>query len=303
MNIQEQKRFNELYEEYRRRLILQGYSKTTVENYSRSIRRLALWINQCPDERLGKKDFEAYFIALLKTHSWSTVKCDRNGFTHYWELVLELDWQWVNIVKPPKTKHLPDILTPDEITKMLSHVQKTRYRIYLYTVYTLGLRLSEALYLKVGDIDGKTMRVHIHDGKGCKDRFVILTGNTYDVLRRFWATHKNQTWLFPPQNPERYESGPMDKGAAQRAMKLAVKAANIHKTVSIHNLRHSFATHSLEAGMDLRSLQVLLGHESPKTTALYTQLTDILVKNNHEIVNAFTSRIGLPLMEENDNEN
>ena len=301
MNILEQERFNRLYEEYSRLLILQGYSKTTVENYSRSIRRLAQWADQCPDERLGKKDFELYFIDLLATHSWSTVKCDRNGFTHYWKLVLGLDWQWVNIVKPPKTKHLPDILTPDEITKILRCVKKTRYRICLYVIYTLGLRLSEALYLKVGDIDGKTMRVHVREGKGCKDRFVILTDNTYAILRRFWATHKNQTWLFPPKNPEKF-SGPMDKGALQRAMKLAVEAANIRKSVSIHNLRHSFGTHSLEAGMDLRSLQELLGHESPETTAIYTQLTDTIVKNNNTIVNEFTSRVGLPLIEEIDNE-
>lgn len=301
MNIQEQERFEQRYEEYRRLLILQGYSKTTQENYSRSIRRLAKWAGQCPDERLGKKAFEAYFVALLKTHSWSTVKCDRNGFAHYWKLVLGLDWQWVNIVKPPKVKHLPDILTPDEITKVLNCVKVTRYRVYLYTVYTLGLRLSEALYLKIGDIDGATMKVHVREGKGCKDRFVILTDNTYTVLRSFWATHKNRTWIFPPQNTERH-SGPMDKGAAQRAMKLAVDAANIHKTISIHNLRHSFATHSLEAGMDLRSLQELLGHESPKTTALYTQLTDTIIKNNHDIVNAFTSQVGLPLIEEIDHE-
>lgn len=301
MNIEEQSRLDQAYEEFRRLLILQGYSKTTVENYSRSLRRLAVWADQCPDERLNKKNFEAYFTELLLTHSWSTIKCDRNGFAHYWKLVLGQDWQWVNIVKPPKVKHLPDILTADDINKLLRCVKVTRYRVYLYTVYTLGLRLSEALYLKIGDIDGKTMRVHIREGKGCKDRYVILTDNTYMVLREFWSTHKNNTWIFPSKNQERYQ-GPMDKGAAQRAMKLAVEAAGIHKTVSIHSLRHCFATHSLEAGMDLRSLQELLGHESPKTTALYTQLTDTIIKNNNDIVNAFTSRLELPRIEGLDNE-
>jgi len=301
MNKSEQRKFNTRYAKYQRLLTLQGYSKTTIDNYSRAIRRLAEWCDQCPDQRLTKDDFEGYFTQLLQTHSWSTIKCDRNGIMHYWQLVLQLDWPWIDLVKPPSTKHLPDILTAEEINAVLNCVQKLHYRVYLYTVYTLGLRLSEALYLQVGDIDGKTKRVHIHEGKGCKDRFVILPDNTYRVLRMFWQTHHNKKWIFPSLQTERYDC-PMDKGAAQRAMKLATEAANIHKHISIHNLRHSFGTHSMEHGMDLRSLQELLGHESPTTTAIYTQLTDRLHKNNREIVNAFVSQVALPRMEDDSDE-
>lgn len=301
MNKTEKRKFDARYTQYQRLLTLQGYSKTTIDNYSRSIRRLAQWWGKCPDKRLKKNDFEAYFSELLKTHSWSTIKCDRNGIMHYWELVLELNWQWVDLVKAPRVKHLPDILTADEITTFLGCVHKLQYRIYLYTVYTLGVRLSEALHLQVGDIDGKTMRVHIREGKGCKDRFVILPDNTYLVLRRFWQTHHHKTWIFPSLQPERYD-GPMDKGSVQRAMKLAIEEAKIHKHISIHNLRHSFGTHSLEAGMDLRSLQELLGHESPTTTAIYTQLTDLLHKNNQDIVNTFVGKVALPQMEDDSDE-
>ena len=219
----------------------------------------------------------------------------------YWELVLGIEWPWVSIVRVPNVRHLPDILTSTEVSAVLQRVHKLHYRVFLYTVYTLGLRLSEALHLKIGDIDGKTKRVHIREGKGCKDRFVILPDNTYHVLRTFWKTHQHKKWIFPSLQPSRYNN-PMDKGSAQRAMKLAVKEVNIHKSISIHSLRHSFATHSLETGMDLRSLQELLGHESPTTTALYTQLTDTIHKNNQDIVNDFVGKIGFPRMEEDSDE-
>jgi len=273
-----------------------------LQTFVFSVHELGLsdWCDQCPDQRLTKSDFEAYFSQLLVTHSWSTIKCDRNGIMRYWELVLEIDWPWIDMVKPTKTKHLPDILTAEEIVVVLNCVHKLCYRVYLYTVYTLGLRLSEALHLKVGDIDGKTKRVHVHDGKGCKDRFVILPANTYRVLRLFWQTHRHNKWIFPSLQPKRHNS-PMDKGAAQHAMKLAVEEANIHKKISIHNLRHSYGTHSLESGMDLRSLQELLGHDSPTTTAIYTQLTDTIHKNNQAIVNEFVAKIGMPRMEDDTN--
>jgi len=293
MNTREQRLFDVNYAQFTRLLILKGYRKATVDNYTRGLRRLALWYNKCPNKRLKKADFEAYFSELLQTHSWSTIKCDRNAFMRYWELVLEQDWQKVDIIKPPVERHLPDILVADEINLTLSCVHRLHYEVYLYTIYTLGIRLSEGLFLQVGDIDAKNKRVHIHEGKGCKDRFVILPENTYRVLQQFWRTHRNAKWLFPSLQPQRYTS-PMDKGAAQKALQLALGEANIHKHISVHSLRHSFATHCIEQGMDLCSLQSLLGHESPKTTALYTQLTETLQKNNHAIVNLFVNRIKMP---------
>ena len=214
---------------------------------------------------------------------------------HYWKLVLGLDWEYVNMVKPPIKKHLPDILVAEEINRTLSCVHRIHYQVYLYTVYTLGIRLSEGLFLEVGDIDGKTKRVHIREGKGCKDRFVILPENTYQVLRQFWCTHRDKRWIFPSLQANHCDT-PMDHGSAQKAMKLAVEDANIHKRISIHNLRHSFATHCIEHGMDLRSLQELLGHESPDTTAIYTQLTDTLQKNNNAIINEFVNLIAMPVI-------
>ncbi len=293
MNTCEKRKFATKYPLYERLLVLQGYAKATIDNYCRSVRRLAEWADKCPDNRLKKADFEAYFSLRIHSHSWSAVKVDRNAFMRYWELVLERDWDYVSLVKPPVVRHLPDILVAEEINQTLACVHRAHYEVYLYTVYTLGIRLSEGLYLQVGDIDGKARRVHIREGKGCKDRFVILPDNTYKVLRQFWSTHQNKKWIFPSLQADRHNT-PMDKGSAQKAMQLAVEQANIHKHISVHNLRHSFATHCIEHGMDLCSLQKLMGHESPKTTALYTQLTEKLEKDNHAIVNELVNLIAMP---------
>ena len=293
MNANEKRQFAIKYAQYERLLVLQGYAKATRDNYLRSLRRLADWAGKCPDQRLKKKHFEAYFTQRIQSHSWSAVKVDRNAFMRYWELVLDRDWDAVDMIKPPVVKHLPDILKANELNKTFACVHKTHYQVFLYTVYTLGIRLAEGQNLQVGDIDGNAMRVHIREGKGCKDRFVILPDNTYTVLQQFWRTHKNKKWLFPSVQAGRSNTS-MDKGAAQKAMQLAVIDANIHKHISVHNLRHSFATHCIEHGMDLCSLQKLLGHESPKTTAIYTQLTDTLVKNNAAIVNGFVNLVTMP---------
>lgn len=293
MNANQKRKFATNYAQYERLLVLQGYAKATIDNYCRSLRRLAEWAGKCPDKRLKKKDFEAYFTQRIHSHSWSAVKVDRNAFMRYWELVLECQWDYVELVKPPLVRHLPDILGAEEINQTFACVHRTHYEVYLYTVYTLGIRLSEGLYLQVGDIDGNAKRVHIREGKGCKDRFVILPDNTYTVLRQFWRTHHHKKWIFPSLQAQRNDA-PMDKGSAQKAMQLAIDEANIHKHISVHNLRHSFATHCIEHGMDLCSLQQLMGHESPKTTALYTQLTEKLVKDNHAIINEFVNLIAMP---------
>ncbi len=293
MNSTEIQKFKQAYTRFQRLLKLQGYSEATCESYCRGIRRLANWCNRCPHAGLTQKQFEAYFSELINTHSWATVKCDRNGIMRFWELVLKKEWPFPHLIKPPVKKILPDILTQAEITALLDHVREPRCRVFLYTVYSMGLRLDEALHLKPGDIDGELLRVHIRNGKGHKDRFVTLPENTYHLLRNFWRTHKNADWIFPSRDPNRYP-GPMDRGAVQQAMALATQAAGIHKRVSIHNLRHSYATHLLEWGVDLRSIQELLGHDSPTTTALYTQLTQTLQNNSHVIIQHLMQQLPTP---------
>ena len=176
---------------------------------------------------------EEYFAALVESHSWSTVKIDRNGLQHFWKFVLKKDWKWVDIVKPPQVKTIPDILTPTEIEKLIGKTRKLRYRVFLLTTYSMGLRLGETLSLQVGDIDAERKLVHIRRGKGHKDRLVPLPDLTLMALRELWRKHRHPKLLFPNatgsmqtiQNAKTH----MDRGGAQKAMKVVVGECGIKK--------------------------------------------------------------------------
>jgi site-specific recombinase XerD len=178
----ETKRFDELYQRHLRLLKLQGKSQKTIDAYARAVRRIGEHFDCCPDQ-LTLEQREQFFSDLVKSHSWSTVKIDRNGLQFFWKHVLKRDWQWVNIVKAPTVRSLPDILTVIEVEQMIGATRKLRYRVFLLATYSMGLRLSETLALQVGDIDGKRKLVHIRRGKGHKDRFVPLPDLTYYALR------------------------------------------------------------------------------------------------------------------------
>lgn len=278
MHADEQNRFDALYQRHLRALKLQGLSAKTIDVYARAVRRLATAFDCCPD-RLTVSQLEAHFSALVDSHSWSTVKVDRNGLQFFWRHVLEREWDWLSIVRAPKVKSLPDILTRDEVRQLIAATDRLRYRVFVLTTYSMGLRLGETLALQVGDIDTARGRVHIRRGKGHKDRFVPLPAMTAVGLRRLWARHRNPRWLFPKAAGSMAEVGAatthMDRGGAQAALKRVVADCGIAKAVSVHTLRHSFATHLLEAGVDLRNIQALLGHQSPQTTARYTHLTEV----------------------------
>ncbi len=228
----ETNRFDKLYQRHLRLLKLQGKSQKTIEAYARAVRRIKEHFDCCPD-KLTLKQREQYFSDLVKSHSWSTVKIDRNGLQFFWKHVLKKDWQWVNIVKAPKVRSLPDILTVSEIEKLIGATRKLRYRVFLLTTYSMGLRLSETLNLQVGDIDGTRKQVHIRRGKGHKDRFVPLPDLTYQALRALWSKHRNPCWLFPNAvgSPERIQSATthMDRGGTQAAMKAVVQQCGIKK--------------------------------------------------------------------------
>ena len=228
----EVKRFNKLYQRHLRLLKLQGKSQKTIDAYSRSVRRVSEHFDCCPDQ-LTPEQLEIYFGELVDTHSWSTVKIDRNGLQFLWRHVLKRDWQWVNIIKPPKIHTIPDILTPAEIEQLIGKTRKLRYRVFLLTTYSMGLRLEEALSLQVGDIDAERKRVHIRRGKGHKDRLIPLPDLTYEGLRALWRRHRHPQLIFPNATGSlkriQQATTHMDRGGAQKAMKVVVKESGIKK--------------------------------------------------------------------------
>ena len=276
MSPSERKHFDILYERHRRALALRGMSEKTIYGYGLAVRRLAEYYDTSPD-RLCTGELEEYFAALVRSHSWSTVKVDRNGLQFFWKYILQRDWTWLDIVKPPKVKTLPDILTLEEIERILAAAQRLRYRVFLLTVYSMGLRLSEALCLEVGDIDAARRVVHIRRGKGAKDRMVPLPDLTYVALRRLWMRHRHPRLLFPnaagSMDTVRRASTHMNKGSTQAALKAILAQCGIHKKIGVHSFRHCFASHLLESGVGLRQIQAALGHACLSTTERYTHLS------------------------------
>jgi len=297
MNKAQQNKFDSLYQQHVNALRRQGKAATTVDVYSRAVRRITAFFDRCPD-RLTEDDFKAYFDALVKSHSWSTVKVDRNGLQFFYKHILDKHWNWVDIVKPPKKQVLPDILTLKEVEQLINGTRELRYQTFLLTAYSMGLRLSEALNLRVGDIDKARMKVHVRLGKGSKDRFVTLPKATLAALRKYWITHKNPSLIFPAgKTPQIRHSAKrfMNRGGLQKSIRVIVKDCGIHKRVTVHSLRHCYGAHLVEAGLNLRTIQHEMGHESPQTTALYTQLTETTQQNTNSVINSLVNRLSLRL--------
>ncbi len=295
MNKAEQERYGSLYEQQVNALIRQGKSKSTIDVYARAVRRVTAFFDRCPD-KLNVDDLKTFFSSLVNSHSWSTVKVDRNGLQFFYKHVLDKKWEWVDIVNPPVVRRLPDILTPDEIARLINSTQQAPYQTCILTVYRIGLRLGEALNLKVGDIDSQLMRIHLRQAKGKKDRYVTL-----QALRKYWATHRHPQLIFPAGKnaAERCQANVhMDRGGVQKSFQVIVRSCGIHKRVTIHSLRHCYGAHLVEQGLNLRAIQTEMGHECPKTTALYTQLTKTTQQNASQLINRMVERLPLALMEE-----
>jgi integrase len=228
----EQKRFDALYEQHLRGLKLHGYSNSTIDVYSRAVRRLSDHYDCVPDQ-LSVEQLEVYFAALVDSHSWATVRVDRNGLQFFWKYVLKRNWDWLEIIKPPQVRTLPDVLTPREVEQLIGAARKLRYRVFILTTYSMGLRLSETLSLQVGDVDAARGHVHIRRGKGYKDRFVPLPNLTYSALRALWTRHRHPHLLFPNAvgSPERIRTATthMDRGGTQKTMKVLLAECGIKK--------------------------------------------------------------------------
>jgi len=273
---------------------LKGYSERTQEMYVRAVRQLAEHYDRSPDE-ITEEELRDYFLYNKNVRKWSRTASTISlcGIKFFYEKTLKRNWTTLRFVRPPKEKKLPVVFSTEEVRRVLDNVYMNRHRVCLATIYSCGLRLQEGTHLKISDIDSARMYVHIHQAKGNKDRLVPLPQRTLEMLRAFWKTHRNPVWLFP--SPARGGSKssttkePMPKSSIQIALKQALRKSNIHKLASVHTLRHSYATHLLERGVDLRLIQEYLGHASPVTTMIYTQLTQRAQKPASEIINQLMS--------------
>jgi integrase/recombinase XerD len=210
--------FDRQYQTHLKHLKLKGLQPKTIDAYARAIRRMGGYFSHRIDD-LSEAQLTDYFSDLIATHSWSAVKLDLYGFKFYTLHVLRKPWVMPHLIKPPKAQRLPDIVTVDEAQRLFAATRKLSYRVFYFTLYSLGLRLSEGLALKVADIDAQRRRVHIRDSKGNRDRFVPLPDATLDALRRFWQLHRHPELLFLNRQgglkAARRASSPLDRGGVQ----------------------------------------------------------------------------------------
>ena len=220
------------YQSHLKHLKLKGLQPKTIEAYSRAIRRIGEFFDHQIDS-LSEQQLVDYFTDLVASHSWSSVKLDLYGLKFYYSYVLHKPWVAPGLIKPPKTQRLPDIVTIAEAQRIFATTRVLSYRVFFFTLYSLGLRLGEGLRLQVGDIDAARWRVHIRDAKGNRDRFVPLPQATHKLLQSFWQVHRNHVLLFPNRHGglkgAATATTPLDRGGVQTTMHKVVEACGLKK--------------------------------------------------------------------------
>ena len=231
-NISHNPQFNKYYQQHLKYLKLGGLQPKTIDAYSRAIKRIGHYFNYRIDN-LTSDQLLDYFSELLESHSWSTVKLDLYGLKFFYNRVLNKTWDDVPLVKSPKIIRIPDVLSVEQINELFAATHMLSYKVFFFTIYSMGLRLGEGINLTVGDIDAVNMRVHIRDAKGNKDRLVPLPENTLHILRVFWMVQKHPYFIFPSRKRgvknAHLVDKPLDRGGIQTAMKAVVKQLGIKK--------------------------------------------------------------------------
>ena len=256
----------------RRRMIedmtVRNLSPATQRSYLHAVAKFSRYFSRSPD-RLDIEDVRAFQVFLVSQKiSWPALNQTVCALRFFYGVTLNRPEIPERIAYAREPRKLPVILSADEVVRFLEAVPSLKTRTALTTAYAAGLRASEAVSLKVADIDSSRMLIQVRHGKGAKDRTVMLSPQLLAILRTYWRLARPREWLFPGHD----ESKPIDVQVLHAACRSATKAAGLAKRVTVHTLRHSFATHLLESGVDIRIIQVLLGHNSLSTTARYTQV-------------------------------
>ena len=259
-----------LRDQMTRDLELKGYSEHTKNTYLRNVKHFAQYFNKPPDQLTDEhvKEYLHYLI-IEKKVSRSTASISHSSLKFFFETTLQRDWSTKKIPLIKSAKKLPIVLSGKEIASIFDVTENLKHKAILMTTYAGGLRVSETSRLKVSDIDSKSMRIRIEQGKGLKDRYTVLSKINLFVLREYWKKYNPATWLFPTRGNDK----PISPRTIQNTFKNALIKAGINKPASPHTLRHSFATHLLEKGYDIHYIQKLMGHRSISTTSVYIHVS------------------------------
>jgi len=268
-------------------LQLAGYSLRTQKSYINTVRVLANYYHRSPD-LITEDEIRRFFLYMIneRKSSASSITVYLCGIKFFYETTLKRTWQIFDLIKPLRTKKLPVVLTPEEILTILKEINQPSYRMALTIIYACGLRISEAVRLTVSDIDGKRQLLKVCNGKGGKDRYVHLPDRPLELLRAYcWRQGITRGYLFPCKD------GYIRTDTLERAFKEALRQSRITKAATPHTLRHSYATHLLENGEDIRVIKDLLGHSSITTTDIYTQVTGKITTRLHVNLNGMMAAL------------
>jgi site-specific recombinase XerD len=248
---------------------IRNLSLNTQKRYLDHVAAFAKYFKKSP-EYLGLDEIRVYQLHLVQIRrlSSSSINIAVCALRFLYRITLRRDWHVERIVLARREQKLPIVLSAHEVVKFFHAIDSIKYRAILMTAYAAGLRISEVLGLKFADIDSSRMTIRVAQGKGKKDRYVMLSPKLLAILRTYWKIARPSVWLFPGQD----QTQPLSPSTVRQVCQWAYRAAGLKKKVTPHTLRHSFATHLLEAGTDLRTIQVLLGHKSPVATARYTHI-------------------------------
>lgn len=261
---------------------LRGLVAGTQQAYLYAIASLAKHYNCCP-EQLNEQQVKDYFTYLTKTKKLgnSTVNVNLHAVKFLYHNTLGREWKFLKLMRVKRTGKLPEVLDVKEVWGILDRINNQVARMSLIMMYSCGLRVSEATHLKASDIDSERMVVCLRNGKGSKDRHIPLPIQTLQQLRQYWCQHRPEVWLFPSKTGVT----PISSGSVRRCLKAALWQSSVTKNAGCHTFRHSYATHLLEKGVNLRVIQGLLGHNSLKTTFVYMHLSQSTMTKVHDKIN------------------
>ena len=278
-------------------MTLHGFKRKSITAYVACVARFAKHFGKSP-EVLGTAEIRSYLLYLTHDRhvSSSTYNQALCALKFLYRFTLRKDWGLDGLARSRRQIKLPVVLSIDEVTRFFQAITSLRHRAILMTAYAAGLRISEVLALRVDDIDSQRMVIRVRQGKGSKDRYVMLSPRLLTLLREYWKANRRRKvyqpspWLFPGNVPGQ----PITDGAVYEACEEACRAAGLEKHVTVHTLRHTFATHLLESGTDLRTIQILLGHRSLNTTARYLHVATAALQSTRSPLD----RLNLPSEEE-----